>query len=76
MQHYIKFHMTSLPNSLWTKNVMTTMRLEMLIEFWNKRFREIDKELNATKPKLCLIVGTLLYRKNAQHDIDSPGEMW
>ena len=36
---------------------------QMLIEFWNKRFLEIDKEFSATKPKICLIVGTLLYKK-------------
>ena len=48
----------------------------MLIEYWNKRFLEIEKVFSATKPKICLIMGTLLYKKSAQHDIDSPEEMW
>ena len=34
----------------------------MHIEFWINRFLGIDKEFSGTKPKLCLIVGTLLSR--------------
>ena len=63
----------SIPHDLVTKQFVDkemTIMLIMLPEFWNKHFLEIDEEFSATKPKLCLIVGTLLYQKSAQHDID------
>ena len=40
----------------------------MLIEFWRNFFLETDKEFSATKPKIYIIVGTLLYKKNVQHE--------